>query len=298
MADPFQQYGGREIPSPETPQNTDPFSKFGGTEVHPTTEVATPDPFAKFGGQAQPTPVPNEDPEYSKVRGIINRSFWSAPLVTSEETTDSELNAIARAHGVDPKVVRDMSGFAGALRGAKGNTWEEIQSSLGRGVGFNIPQFIAKKQLEDPNLRKAFDDIQDLADAKRSFARGTVENLVPTGLIAHAAEKGIAKGVTKAGLAKGLAEGAAVGGTYGLARSREGEEIPATLVGAGLGAGLAGAGHLVTRGLGSAEKALNQRAIENRQFQADVTAAGEKVAAETAGTEKVLARSTLQDVAL
>lgn len=305
MADQFAQFGGRQLASggqqpapnsaggqpPAVPQ-VDPFQEFGGQkDVTPKS-----DPFAQFGGEQEP------DGDYAKVRGIIDRSFWAAPLVESETTTDQELEAIARQHGIDPETVKGMSTFGGALReDGKRNTWEELQSSVARGVGFNIPQFVGKKSLDDPNLRKAFDDIQDLADAKRSFARGLVENLVPTGAVAKAVTRGAAKGTEKLAVGQaikqGVREGAAMGGAYGVARSREGEEVRSGVIGAGggavLGAGAAAAAEYIPRVFRRNPTKLEQKAIQ--EAEVDVGRISQELSERTSKSERILEEAVLMD---
>lgn len=176
---------------------------------------------------------------YEDVERTAHRPFFSAPIYGTEPTTDSELDAIAKKHNVSPEAIKDIATYFGAVReGGKSSTGEQLQSSLGRGVGFNIPQLIAKKQIDDPNLRAAVDDVQDLADAKRSFTRAAAENLVPitalSSVAGHAAT-GAAEGLGKLAL-KGSAEGAGFGATGSLGRSKEGEELSSTAEGAAGGA--------------------------------------------------------------
>lgn len=199
---------------------------------------------------------------YEDVEATAHRPFFSAPIYGTEPTTDSELNAIAKKHNVSPEAIKDIATYFGAVReGGKSSTGEQLQSSLGRGVGFNIPQLIAKKQIDDPNLRAAVDDVQDLADAKRSFTRAAAENLVPitalSSVAGHAAT-GAAEGLGKLAL-KGSAEGAGFGAAGSLGRSKEGEELSSTAQGAAGGAVLGGAVPLLAKAGESAASRLFSR---------------------------------------
>lgn len=282
----------------------------------PSKEELTGDMFAPPSKQelegdifAPPTAAETgaDDPEYAKVRSTIDRSFWDAPGLISEDTTDSEIAAIARHHGVDPEIVKSMSPAAGAL--GQGTTAEELESSLGRGVGFNVPQFIAKKSLDDPKLKAVFDDLQDLADAKRSFARGIAENFFPVGAVAktvakagtEAVEAG-AKQTFKQAAKQGMREGAAMGATAGLARSKEDEELQSAVQGAAFGAGLGITGAAIGSG---ANRVINwkrsERAIEDgmkRQFQADIDGEAAKIAEATSEAENLIGRAVLKEAEL
>ncbi len=293
MTDPFQQFGGKVI------EPSDPFEKFGGKIEEGG------DPFAQFGGEQQP------DDEYSKVRGIIDRSFWAAPLVESETTTDAELEAIARHHKVDGNKFKELSAIFGAIREeGQRDIPTEVVSSVARGPGMNIPQFASKKlDIDDPAMRAAIDDLQDLADAKRSFARGLAENFVPLGAIRKAVVKGGeavlkegAKQTFKEAVKQTAKEGAVIGAASGLGRSKEGEEVRSTLIGAGVGTGLGAGASTVAAGFSKAGKWLRaekeMRDQVNRQMQVDLDAAGQEIAQRTAQAEKELEQVVLREAEL
>lgn len=224
-------------------------------------------------------------PDYQNVQKTINRSFWDAPIVGTEETADKELEAIAQHHQVDPEALKQASTFMGAHREAgKSEVGGELESALGRGVGGGLPQFLAKKAVDDPNFRNALDDVRELSNQKRSFAQGLAENLIPVGAGAKVVKGGIQaaeKGITRA-LGTAAIKGAPVGAAYGLGGSREGEELESAkegaLVGAGLGTGAEALGRVVAK-LGKVPAA--EQELAGRMIQRDAPNLDE-------GTERIL----------
>jgi len=239
----------------------------------------------------QASPVP-QDSEYAQVRKTIDRPYLDAPIVSSETTSDKELEAIARHHGIDPNVLKAKAETFGALReGGKGNTFKEIGSSVSRGALLNAPQFAMKKAESDPKMRAAIDDLQALANSKRSFGRGIAEGAtglaVPIGAVGQGASM-----LTK------VAAGAGLGAAVGLSNSREGQEASGTAMGAGLGGALGAATHGIgrffsSRGANKAEQALIQEVDDT--YKLDVGAKSQQAQKEFGKSETLLADQILSD---
>jgi hypothetical protein len=260
--------------APEDVLTTSPGSDFDSQDV---LHSSTPREQSSDFDQADVS----TDPEYAKVKRVQDRSFWSAPLLSSETTTDTEIEAIARKYKIDPATLKEMATFGGAIReDGKRDVPGELTSSVARGVALNIPQFAAKKSLDDVNLRKAFDEIQDLADQKRSFARGLAENVIPVGAAANMVARGVGaagEAVAKQSLGQAMkrsaAEGAAIGGVAGGARSHEGQELRSTatgiLLGAPLGAGASVIGHGIGKMFSGSEKELAEGYVRKNSAEID-----------------------------
>lgn len=278
-----------KLPPPPTQVEGPPRRQAGEVDI---SSLPLPPPSIS---NLPPPPPEAMDPDYAAVRGTINRSFWAAPLIDTEEVSRKESDAIARAKGIDPNVLWDLSVEAGALRAGDRDVAGEVLSSAGRGVGLNIPQFIAKKSIDDPKLREAFDEMQDLADAKRSFARGIAENIIPTGAAAKLLTRGgkeAAEQVAKRTLTKQAVEGAGIGAVAGVGRSKEGQELEAAGVGAGAGALLGfGIGKL-TKPAGVSREADEIITETNKQL-ADIDTAVNKQLSDTADTEQLIEQAIL-----
>lgn len=283
-----------------------PVAASGVSDFDPKDVLQTVSPpsstSSTAGGDFHPDDVISvekapEDPGYEDVKKTLDRSFWKAPLIGTEETKDSELEAIAHHHGVDPGALKEAATWMGAHReDGKSPAGEELESALGRGIGGGLPQFLAKKLgTDDPAFRKALDDVRELGNQKRSFAQGLAENLIPIGASARFAKEAVA-GVkagtaTLAKTAGRLAESAGVGAGYGLAGSSEGTEGKSTTTGAafGLGLGLAGEtlGHFL-QGKVPPEKAEELLSTTPKNQQLDILKATESEAMKTQGADGIL----------
>lgn len=217
VADPFAGLGAE----PETTgSGQDPFSGLGAVPISASESATAANPFAGLGAE------PAVGSEYGRVKKISDRHFWEAPLLGTEVTTDKELGAIAEKHGVDLDTLKSAAPLWGARTERES---EEMGAGIGAAAGRSllagIPQFLAKKSIDDPALRAALDDVRELADAKRSLLQAGAEMLTPGGAVSR-----IGKGF------RGLQAGAAAtGAVYGLTGSREGEETSGAIMGAGLG---------------------------------------------------------------
>lgn len=240
--------------------------------------------------------TPPVDPEYKQVREVADRPFFDANIIGTEVTTDKELEAIARQHGVDPNELKDVASYFGARRENE-EVGKSLASSFGRGVALNLPQFIAKKSEENPNFRKAIDDVQSLADARRSHLQGLAETLAPGPALIGKAEK-IGKTATKitADLAKrGAIRGAGMGTIAGTANSREGSELEGAGMGLALGtAAGAGAGYVDGKFFGKPASRAEQELLEAPTVrQLDLAEVSEQASKRNAKSEEMLERAVL-----
>lgn len=270
------------------------------TPVSPNNQpaAAAPDWTADAKVVRDVPPPKGQDPEYEKVRKIIERPVMDANLFGSEITTDAELEAIARHHGVNPDDLKKNAEFFGARRTeADVPTVGRVTGFLGRAVG-GIPQFVVKKTQDDPEYRKALDDVRDLADRKRSWGEFVAENIVPI-----SAGRKVIKGATEgASLLTKAIPHAAQGATFGLGASKEGHELESATEGAAGGVVLGLGGEYVGKFLGrgaqkeagaAAGKAVPEINTTVRTMQADVGGEVEKQLAHRAESEDIIAKRVL-----
>lgn len=156
-------------------------------------------------------------------------------FISSKETPDEDIEAIAAQHGVDAKELRSLAPFYGSIpeNADAGDTAKGFVGLVSEGVGFGVPQFVYKKLQSNPKMREALDDVRELSQGRRGAALGLATGI--SGLVTGGAAAGGTK-LLKPG-AKELAKASGVGATAGLAGSREGQEVSGTLLGAGLGVG-------------------------------------------------------------
>jgi hypothetical protein len=191
----------------------------------------------------------------------------------TSEMPDAEIDAIAKLRGVDVALVREMA----AIAGAKQDGEQSISGILSRSAGLGIPNLVGKKMMDDPQARKAFDDLQRIADNRRSWAQTAAETIGGFGgipalgkAVAKTAGKGLGKLLAKEAIEgtvkRSATEGATIGGISGLGFSREGKEVESTLYGIGGGALLAGMGGYVAKTIGKkagvADKAVAKELVE------------------------------------
>lgn len=276
--------GEQALQQPVPPGPPIPSTQPVAIDFKPVDFPPVPDSVAVSQSQTQ-APIDfqavGETPKsYSDVEKTMKRGFFEAPLLGTETTTESELDAIANKYKVNPADLKSLASFFGSKRDPEEGP-KELAGSLGRGL-FGAPQFLIKKFQSDPNMELALDDVRELADQKRSFAQGAAEGLLPGGAIGA-----IGKGVR--GLA---AAGAVTGGLYGLTGSRKGEELKGTAIGTSLGAGLGAGAGLIGEAISKRlqpndlEKSLMENQAVNKQF--DLEKGISEVADRTVNSEKLI----------
>ena len=178
---------------------------------------------------------------------IADRGAFDKPAVSSEPITDAELEVLAKKHNVKSSVLRaGLTSFGGATEN-KSDFLDKVGSLFNvasAGAGFDVPTKLAKKAMPD-NYERAFDDLQDLASGRKSYAVKTAETAAGV-LTGGAAIKGAR---TLWQVAKPMA---AFGAAAGFGGSRKGEEIQGTAIGGSIGGVLGVAGHVAVPVIGKA----------------------------------------------
>lgn len=285
MPGPWEKYQKQPIPAPIAEESiatpiTPPWVKYqepASVEQVETTKQSAP--WEKYS--------PDVDPEYTRIRQIIERPALDANLVGTEKTTDTEINAIAKHHGIDPDQLRSAAPYFGARTEKEGGeVGKYFAGSVGRALG-GIPQFLYKKAQEDPKYREALDDLRELTDRKRSWAEFAAENIIPIGEAGRILGIG-AEAATKAPtVAREIAKGAGTGAAYGLGGSTESHELTGAAIGAGLGGAVGAAGSSLNKLLSTkAEKELLERIPRNRDI--DVEGLTQRSREKVAQSEKIL----------
>lgn len=185
------------------------------------------------------------DHDSSPAQGKPEQDPHTEDLKQRNAIEPAEVDAIGAKHGLSkdqtenlksiaPYLGAHMSdkeeGLEGVISGAK-----EAVGLIGR-AGLNAPQWLAKQVLS-PNERAAWDEVQELADSRKSGSRRAAETVGEM-----AVGGGLLKGLGAAkSLAGAAATGAAVGGVQGAFSAKEGEGVKGTVTGAVVG-GVLGAG--------------------------------------------------------
>lgn len=243
--DIFSQY---EVPEePVIKPAAQPIDIFSQYEVKP--EPVTPptdDPFAAYEVK------PPADDLYTKLQkekedyGLLNSLSPTAMaqrggILTSRGVSDEEVNAYAKHYGLDFDTARKLATLRGAVPpmteiDSVGELAQSVAGKLNIATG-NIAGFLGKKALtDDANVRAFLDDIGELADGRSGLAETAIGMFIPGGIVFKAG-----KSATLAGkAAKAAAAGAGTGAVYGLAGSKENQELESAAQSALFGAGLGG----------------------------------------------------------
>lgn len=247
---PLEEFGGQPLATPPVTVEANPLVEFGG---QPTIEPKT-NPLAEFGGTAiSPAVQPKQETLYDKLQkekedyGFLNSLSPTAMaqrggILTSRGVSDEEVSAYAKHYGLDFDTARKLATLRGAVPpmteiDSVGELAQSVAGKLNIATG-NIAGFLGKKALtDDANVRAFLDDIGELADGRSGLAETAIGMFIPGGIVFKAG-----KSATLAGkAAKAAAAGAGTGAVYGLAGSKENEEIQSVAQSALFGAGLGGA---------------------------------------------------------
>lgn len=226
-------------------------------------DTLTPEQMASFSEEEAPdvlTPEQMAAAEEDDTPDVLTPEEMQAAIespdvetkVSGDYISDSEVAAIAKRHGVSEGFVRNWALYSGtatemhpdkSVGDIIAEAAQQTAGSLGNMIG-GLPQLAAKKALYDEGSgeRAAIDEIRELASERASGSRviGEIAGglAVPAGPVGKLAE-GISaiKGATRAGtLAKKAAANAGLSGSlgtlYGVAQSKEGEELEAAGEGA------------------------------------------------------------------
>lgn len=245
-------------------------------EEAPPTKRVSPQGEVATGIDFKPLDFQPAQEQGGKVEKELKTRAWTdRPALVPQQITGDELQEIAQKHGVSSQDLREALPYFGGL------PQDARLSDIAKGaVGFageaalGVPQKLYKLG-QNQQYQNALDDLQDLAQARKSYAQLGAELLTP----------GVAIGKGAKTLVQAAKAGAATGAIAGAAGARSGQEIQGAAIGAGLGAGLGSAAHGVAQFLESRaakaatpiEKDVAEGVIRNNQ--ADI----EK------GTEELLA---------
>ena len=246
--------------------NNDIFSQYEVPEEPAIKPVAQPvDIFAQYEVKPEPATQPTTDPFaayevkppaddlYTKLQkekedyGFLNSLSPTAMaqrggILTSRGVSDEEVGAYAKHYGLDFDTARKLATLRGAVPpmteiDSVGELAQTVAGKLNIATG-NIAGFLGKKALaDDANVRAFLDDIGELADGRSGLAETAIGMFIPGGIVFKAG-----KSATLAGkAAKAAAAGAGTGAVYGLAGSKENQELESAAQSALFGAGLGGA---------------------------------------------------------
>lgn len=196
--------------------------------------------------------------------GVPNSPRSTAPYASPEELT-----SIAQARGVNLSDLEAVAPFYGVqMAGTSKLSPEYLAGFVSRGVGMNVPQFIYKKA-QEPQMRQALDDLQKLADSRKSPLETGAElaSAVASGLGVGRAVLGSAGPALKT--AYELSSTVASPALQGAATSEEGQELKGAAEGALLGTGIGLAGVALGAGarkiFGTGERAAVEEGMEVSQ---------------------------------
>jgi hypothetical protein len=221
-------------------------------------------------------------------------------MIGSRAVPKEDVEAVAEGMGVDAEALKALAPFWVAMpppEEATTSDWAKgIAGRLGYAAG-NIPQFLAKKFLiDDPKMREALDEIRELGEGRMGAGEWAAYNILP----AVVTLGGTAEAKAALSTLKAAGRAAAAGSVYGLAGSKENQEVQGVIAGALLGGGLGAiAGKLASRKAAKAEgKVVNEAEdlvldyVQNNE--ADITAAGDRAYTRVAESEDYLAGSVVK----
>lgn len=235
-----------------------------------------------------------------------------------EPIKDVEIAAIAQKHNISPEKLEYLRSFV-EFRGGYTETpvdfakaARQIGGFVSESLAYGAPQFAMKKAESDPAIRAAMDDLGDLVDERKTYARQAAE--IGLGFLTGAGEVKLAAGAIKAGAkaaGKEVAEAAAervaipavaagVGATVGVAKSREGEELPGAAMGAAVGVALpyvlkgtvAGAKWIRSRAARESSEAAAKEVAEAPDLVAKIRPEVEKQSGLTEVVDDLIAKQT------
>ena len=230
-------------------------------------------------------------------------------MVGSRAVPKEDVEAVAEGMGVDAEALKSLAPFWVAMPPPAEATTSEWAKGIAGRLGYaagNIPQFLAKKFLiDDPKMREALDEIRELGEGRMGAGEWAAYNVLPAvfTLGATAEAKAALSTLKVAGRA------AAAGSVYGLAGSKEGQEVTGTIAGAVIGGGIGAiAGKLAGKKTAKLEAAVEGGAeVEGKAAsdaeklaldyvqsnEADITKAGNEAYSRVAESEEYLAEAAI-----
>jgi hypothetical protein len=200
-----------------------------------------------------------------------------------KDITEDDIKQVAAKTGADPQFIRDMAPYYGRPLEKEGYTPKVAAGIASEALG-GIPTFIAKKLQDDPKARAAMDELNDLAQRKKSYAQAGAEIALGALIPAGAGVKGAA----------------AAGALYGLGESREGRELESAGIGAAGGAAVGYVAPKIAAGIGKLVGKAKDKATQSaiRELEAgplgrEIGQEVEKAVAKDAGRNKMLKEAVL-----
>lgn len=257
------------------------------------------------------TPVSESQPAWLQTATPVAEepSTVSETVFGSKEDIlpESKLEDIAKRYNVDKEFLRESAPFLLAtvpqkgVTGVLGSAGKYAGGLLTEAVGFGFPQKLRIESEEDPNKRRALEELRDIGSRQRGLL-GQVGTAVATPSVLGAVAKGggklaeFVKPLTETILGR-LGTAGVAGATAGVGSSREGEEVEGAIQGAKYGAGIGAAAEAIGAGLAriqkkrleaTPEKIMEEAAKPPKLQQTDIEAgvAAERIA--TAETDEIL----------
>jgi hypothetical protein len=212
-----------------------------------------------------PTFISDEEMQKMETTPVQDRGFFDKPLLGAEYTTPEEVVAIAKKYNVNEKELLDAAPFLGArMKDSSFFSPEELKRGLGglsTTFGFGLPTKIYKKA-QTPEMERAMDELQNLAQDRQSFLQLGTELAAPVGV----------------GKKAGALGGAAVGAIQGYGMSDRESEGLSTALGAGIGGVLGDIGkRLAKEAAPAVEKETATAAKEAAEVVTDLTEKEQKL---------------------
>lgn len=220
---------------------------------------------------------------------------------------ESKLEDIAKRYNVDKEFLRESAPFLLAtvpqkgVTGVLGSAGKYAGGLLTEAVGFGFPQKLRIESEEDPNKRRALEELRDIGSRQRGLL-GQVGTAVATPSVLGAVAKGggklaeFVKPLTETILGR-LGTAGVAGATAGVGSSREGEEVEGAIQGAKYGAGIGAAAEAIGAGLAriqkkrlesTPEKVMEEAVKPSKMQQTDIEAGVATERMVTADTDDIL----------
>lgn len=213
---------------------------------------------------AQSEPVA---PENEPVEDFLPREKFEE-IGQKYGVSGEELRSLAPYYGARPEPETGSVGEAASYAGKR------AAGFLGQTVGLGIPQF-AYKKLQEPNMRKALDEVRDLALKQQTPLETAREFVTPIAQI---------PAVSAAGR---IISAAGTGAAIGASGSKEGKELEGAAVGGAIGGGLGAAGEVVGKLLRKAGATPIEEQMARKQ-SVDLDQGIKDIQGKTEKSEKIL----------
>lgn len=225
---------------------TKPWEQYQDTE-----QSDKPKPWERF---QEPKQKKEEQPEQEE----------SSNLIASKITSDAQVEEIAESYGVDAEWLKSTRGWLGGTTASLDprDIAKELAGAAGSTILGPIPGFVMKKLQGSTKRRQAMDALIEKINENKSYAQDFGEILGGLGGLGIGA-----KVATKVPKAAKLAAVPAVGSVYGMASSREGEELEGAIAGGVLSSLFVAAPSVVSKVYSKTVKSPKARAALNKTLE-------------------------------